>query len=98
MYPFRCDRRVLFENEIEVLNRLNGLFEDPLDNGIVELIDRGKAKWRHQEDEANLPGEFLAIIYTYGVPLFPELMKCLKRNDRKSLYLYFSQMVRNKYF
>lgn len=97
MYPIEGYRQIaFFDNEIDILKKLNNLFPDPVEKGIVRLFASGNARWKHENDATALLGYCKAIVYTYGSPLFPKLKQCVQNNDRMMLFWYFSRMVSPK--
>lgn len=93
LYPIQDDKKALFENEIEILNKLNQKLQfNPVKNGVVKLIDSGKAKWKKDNDKERSPGRCFVVLYTYGKLLFPVIRRFVKTNH-KMIYCYFSQMV-----
>lgn len=97
LYPIETDRRDRFQNEIDILTILKEKFQDKLleNGGIVDLIDSGYAKLEILDEDERLRHCFV-IVYTYGIPLFPILRRCVKYNNRKMLFWFFSQMVSAK--
>lgn len=94
LYPIQDDKKALFENEIEILNKLNQKLQfNPVKNGVVKFIDSGKAKWKKDNDKERSPGRCFVVLYTYGKLLFPVIRRFVKTNDHKMIYCYFSQMV-----
>lgn len=94
LYPNQGHREDLLNNEIKILKKLNGIFQDNSeDNGIVRLIDSGIGIWQNVDDAKELPGFCTVIIYTYGEPLFPVLMRLVQSNARQMIFWYFSKMV-----
>lgn len=73
------------------MTRLNKLFRDPIRNGIVRLIAGGDAFLKNKDD--TVIGDCIAIVYTFGTPLFPLLRRCVQNNDQRMLFWFFSQMV-----
>lgn len=97
IYPMQDTRWLLFQNEIEILTKLNegSQYNLSFQNGIVQLIDGGNAKWQILNKE-KLSYRCFVVVHTYGEPLFPILRQCVFDNDRKMLFWYFSEMVSAK--
>lgn len=74
LQPIQDDRKALFQNEIYILNNLNQKFQNKInlsvDNGIVRLLANGKTDWKHEVIAKKSIVQCLAIVYTFGVPLF----------------------------
>lgn len=83
LYPLQADINNLFENEVYILKKLSKeLNGEPVENGVVRLIDSGSAKWKHDDDVKELNGRCTAIVYTFAVTLFPILRHCVSNNQK----------------
>lgn len=97
LYPFDLQLHKQFENECEILARLQKDFQfNPEDHGVVNLHDFGEAKWQY--DDNNPIGMCTIIVYTYGRPIFPILIESIQANNAKLVLIYFSLMVRKLIF
>lgn len=96
LYPIEEKRRSRFKNEWDFLMEYKQKFSHPMEYGVVDLIDFGVAKWQY--DNKKQIGMCAIVVYTYGQPIYPILMECVKTNNAKLVVLYFAFMVRRSNF
>lgn len=81
LHPIQEDGQVFFDNEINILKRLNRIFQNKpqelsAENGVFRLIDNGNATWHNVHEMWKL-FKCIVIVYTYREPLFPIITRCI---------------------